>query len=68
MDKIYERDARVEIASRTNGEIESIPEFIEQLEAAGLITSEDSYAGNIISIGLQKDGTYKYTINIREDI
>ena len=68
MDKIYERDARLEVALRTNGEIESVPEFIEQLEIAGLITSEDSYAGNIISIGLQKDGTYKYTINIRENI
>ncbi len=68
MDKIYERDARLEVALRTGGEEEPASSFIAKLIAEGLITSEDSYEDNIISLGLQKDGTYKYTISVREGI
>lgn len=68
IDKIKIREVSMEIAAGRGEEGESIEDFIERLEKDNLlIPSEDLYdieSNNIISLGLQKDGTYKYSIEI----
>lgn len=66
-DRIYQRQAELEISSRVGGKTRSKQEFINKLIADGLIINgEDKYESgtSTIYLGKQKDGSYLYTINI----
>ena len=68
MDKIYERDASLEIAFRLNEEGEHQEDFINRLIREDLL-KEGEYnktTYRTIFLGLQNDGTYKYTIDVKD--
>lgn len=69
MDKIKLRETALEIAFAKNEEGESQENFVKRLIFENLITNNDSYDNltyRTIYLGLQKDDTYKYTINVAD--
>ncbi len=68
MDRIYTRDASLEVAFKMGEDGEGQEEFIQRLVAEGLLFEgeydEETY--RTIYLGEQKDGTFKYTLNIAD--
>lgn len=64
LDKVKLRESDLEIAAIKGEDKEELEDFIERLRGENLLTKDDLVEDGIIHIGLQKDGKYKYTINI----
>lgn len=69
-EKVKIREADIEFASEYNEEGESSESFVNRMKAEGLITKDDDYDKkefNTIYLGKQKDDSYKYTINVKDE-
>ena len=67
MDKIRVREHEIELAAAKKEEGESQEDFINRLITEDLITVDDDYDNKTIYLGKQKDGTYKYIINVLDE-
>ena len=68
-DKVYARNAELEVTSKIGGTVEDTDIFIENLKKAKLIVEGEDYYNEdegIIYLGKQSDNNYLYEVEITE--